>query len=131
MASNVACRKTHGRINGRSHWKNWSRGESGARFVPRGSMSCVFSLGMRFKPVNDTKVVKPTHMNLSVLVEYLKKGDSTIGRVEDADAPHLRRCIHGGVLVSGATRGTWILSASGAAMLAEYEARRVRVRSAR
>jgi hypothetical protein len=86
---------------------------------------------MSLKPANDTKLVKPTDMNLSVLADYLQKGGGTIGRVEDADAPHLRRCIHGGALVSGATRGTWILSESGAAMLAEYDARRVRVRSAR
>jgi hypothetical protein len=86
---------------------------------------------MSVKPANDTKVVKPTDMNLSVLAEYVNKGDGTIGRVEDADAPHLRRCIQGGALVSGATRGTWILSDCGAGMLAEYDARRTRVRSAR
>ncbi len=86
---------------------------------------------MSIKPANDTKIVKPTDLNLSVLADYLKNGGGTIGRVEDADAPHLRRCIKGGALVSGATRGTWVLSESGAAMLAEYEARKTRARSAR
>lgn len=86
---------------------------------------------MSLKPANNTSVMKPTDMSLSVLAEYLKNDDGTIGRVEDADAPRLRRRIKGGALVSGATRGTWILSDSGAAMLAEDEARTMRVRSAR
>jgi len=85
---------------------------------------------MRPKPANDTKVVKPTDLNLSVLADCLKKGGGTIGLVAATEAPHLRRCIKGGALDSGATRGTWVLSASGAAMLAEYEARMARVRSA-
>ena len=86
---------------------------------------------MSLKPANDTKVVKPTDLNLFVLADYLKKGGGSIGLVEEADAPHLRRCIKGGALVPGPTRGTWVLSDSGTAMLAEYEARTTRVRSTR
>lgn len=75
------------------------------------------------KPANDTKVVKPTDLNLSVLADCLKESGGTIGRVEAVHLPHLRRCIKGGALVPGSTRGTWVLSDSGAAMLAEYNAR--------
>jgi hypothetical protein len=84
---------------------------------------------MSLKPANDTKLVKPTDTNLSVLAACLKEGGGTIGRVAAVHAPHLRRCIKGGALDSGVTRGTWVLSASGAAMLAEYEARMKRVGS--
>jgi hypothetical protein len=76
------------------------------------------------KPANDTKVVRLTDLNLYALASCLKEGGGTIGRVAAVDAPHLRRCIKGGALVPGPTRGTWVLSDSGAAMLAEYEARR-------
>ena len=78
---------------------------------------------MRPKPANDTKVVKPTDLNLYVLAACLKEGGGTIGRVEQVHLPHLRRCLKGGALVPGPTRGTWVLSDSGAAMLAAYDAR--------
>jgi hypothetical protein len=68
----------------------------------------------------------PTRLNLFALDHVLRAGGGTFHRIEQVDAPHVRRCIAAGLLeqVPGRPRGHWQLSPEGERVMEDWRADR-------
>jgi hypothetical protein len=70
--------------------------------------------------------MKITSLNMRALVECLARDRGVVRRVDASDAPHLRRCIDAGLLMSTGEREgrgwVWKLSPAGELAVAKYQA---------